>query len=128
MACRIANRRNIRVISVDLVDKRLNRPREYCVDVTDLRNNNLEDVIRNQTDGRGADSMVDAVGMDARGPSIAETVHTAAGLLPPPVGRVVMKHTGVDRLAALNSAIAMVRRDGTISVSGVYGGAPTRST
>ena len=46
-----------------------------------------------------------------------------AGFLPSPVGRVVMKHAGVDRLAALNSAIALVRRGGTISLSGVYGGA-----
>ena len=36
---------------------------------------------------------------------------------------MVMKHAGVDRLAAFNSAIALVRRGGTISLSGVYGGA-----
>ena len=48
---------------------------------------------------------------------------TASGFLPSPVGRVVMKHAGVDRLAALNTAIALVRRGGTISLSGVYGGA-----
>jgi threonine dehydrogenase-like Zn-dependent dehydrogenase len=35
----------------------------------------------------------------------------------------MMKNAGIDRLAALNSAIAMVRRGGTISLSGVYGGA-----
>src|ERR1700747_864971 len=35
---------------------------------------------------------------------------------------MMMKNAGVDRLAALNSAIAMVRRGGTISLSGVYGG------
>ena len=34
-----------------------------------------------------------------------------------------MKHAGVDRLAALNSAISLVRRGGTISIVGVYGGA-----
>ena len=34
-----------------------------------------------------------------------------------------MRHAGVDRLAALNAAIALVRRGGTISVVGVYGGA-----
>jgi len=34
-----------------------------------------------------------------------------------------MQHVGIDRLAALNSAIDMVRRGGTISLSGVYGGA-----
>jgi threonine dehydrogenase-like Zn-dependent dehydrogenase len=35
----------------------------------------------------------------------------------------MMKNAGVDRLAALNTAIAVVRRGGTISLSGVYGGA-----
>jgi threonine dehydrogenase-like Zn-dependent dehydrogenase len=71
----------------------------------------------------GADSVIDAVGMEAHGSPVAEATHTAAGFLPAPVGRVVMHHAGVDRLAALNSAIAMVRRGGTISLSGVYGGA-----
>jgi threonine dehydrogenase-like Zn-dependent dehydrogenase len=123
MACRIAHRRNIRVIGVDLVDERLSRARQYCVDVIDLRNNDLEDMVRSQTDGRGTDAVIDAVGMEAHGSPIAETVQAAAGLLPSPVGRAVMKHAGVDRLAALNSAIAMVRRGGTISLSGVYGGA-----
>ena len=34
-----------------------------------------------------------------------------------------MQVAGVDRLAALNTAIEAVRRGGTISLSGVYGGA-----
>ena len=34
-----------------------------------------------------------------------------------------MEHAGVDRLNALYSAIDIVRRGGTISLSGVYGGA-----
>ena len=79
--------------------------------------------MRSHTDGRGADAVIDAVGMEAHGSPIAETAQTAAGFLPSPVGRAVMKQAGVDRLAALNSAIAMVRRGGTISLSGVYGGA-----
>ena len=33
-----------------------------------------------------------------------------------------MQTAGVDRLAALHSAIDLVRRGGTISLSGVYGG------
>jgi threonine dehydrogenase-like Zn-dependent dehydrogenase len=124
MACRIAvQRKGCRIIGVDLVDERLSRAREYCEDVIDLRKDDVEDVVMSHTDGRGADSVIDAVGMEAHGSPIAETVHTAAGFLPPPVGRVVMRHAGVDRLAALNSAISLVRRGGTISLSGVYGGA-----
>jgi threonine dehydrogenase-like Zn-dependent dehydrogenase len=124
MACRVAShRKGCRVIGVDLVDERLGRAREYCTDVIDLRRDDVEDVVMGHTDGRGADSVIDAVGMEAHGSPIAEAAHAAAGFLPPPVGRAVMKHAGVDRLAALNSAIALVRRGGTISLSGVYGGA-----
>ena len=54
---------------------------------------------------------------------MAEAAQTASGFLPSPVGRVVMKHAGVDRLAAFNMAISLVRRGGTVSLSGVYGGA-----
>jgi threonine dehydrogenase-like Zn-dependent dehydrogenase len=124
MACRIAaHRKGCRIIGVDLVDERLGRAREYCTEVIDLRRDDAEVIVKSHTDGRGADSVIDAVGMEAHGSPIAETMQTAAGFLPSPVGRVVMKQAGVDRLAAFNSAIALVRRGGTISLSGVYGGA-----
>jgi threonine dehydrogenase-like Zn-dependent dehydrogenase len=125
MACRVAHQRyDCRVIGVDLVPERLQRAREMCSDVIDL---NIDDdpvaIVRDSTEGRGADSVIDAVGMEAHGSPLAEAAQTAAGFLPSPVGRAVMKNAGVDRLAALNMAIAMVRRGGTISLSGVYGGA-----
>ena len=124
MACRIASHRgDYLVIGVDLVEERLTRAREYCAEVIDLRTDDADAVVQDFTSGRGADSVIDAVGMEAHGSPIAEAAHTATGLLPSPVGRVVMRHAGVDRLAALNAAIALVRRGGTISVVGVYGGA-----
>ncbi|KUI35818.1 glutathione-dependent formaldehyde dehydrogenase [Mycobacterium sp. IS-1590] len=124
MACRIAaHRKGCKVIGIDLVDERLSRARAYCDEVIDLRTDDADEVVKSHTDGRGADSVIDAVGMEAHGSPVAETLQTASGFLPSPVGRVVMKNAGVDRLAALNSAIALVRRGGTISLSGVYGGA-----
>lgn len=124
MACRIAaHRKGCKVIGVDLVDERLSRVRAYCDELIDLRTDDADEVVKSHTDGRGADSVIDAVGMEAHGSPVAETLQTASGFLPSPVGRVVMKNAGVDRLAALNSAIALVRRGGTISLSGVYGGA-----
>ena len=124
MACRIAlHRGNCRVIGVDLVPERLNRAREFGAEVVDLNEHEAEPVVIDTTQGRGADAVIDAVGMEAHGSPIAEVAQTAAGFLPSPVGRVVMKNAGVDRLAALNPAISMVRRGGTISLSGVYGGA-----
>ena len=124
MACRIASHHgNCRVIGVDLVEERLTWARDYCADVIDLRSDDAEAIVADLTEGRGADAVIDAVGMEAHGSPIAEAAHTATGFLPSPVGRVVMKHAGVDRLAALNSAISLVRRGGTISIVGVYGGA-----
>ncbi|KAB7752946.1 hypothetical protein MPHL21000_20410 [Mycolicibacterium phlei DSM 43239 = CCUG 21000] len=111
------------MIGVDLVDERLARAQAYCDQVIDLRTEDAAEIVKAHTDGRGADSVIDAVGMEAHGSPAAETLQTASGFLPSPVGRVVMKNAGVDRLAAFNSAIALVRRGGTISLSGVYGGA-----
>jgi threonine dehydrogenase-like Zn-dependent dehydrogenase len=124
MACRIASyRKDCKVIGVDLVGERLTRARDYCTDLVDLRKQNAEDVVKGHTDGRGADAVIDAVGMEAHGSPVAEAAQAASGFLPSPVGRVVMKHAGVDRLAAFNMAISLVRRGGTVSLSGVYGGA-----
>ncbi|MGV0605881.1 zinc-dependent alcohol dehydrogenase [Mycolicibacterium sp. XJ1904] len=124
MACRIAaHRKGCKVIGIDLVDERLSRARAYCDELIDLRTDDADEVVKSHTEGRGADSVIDAVGMEAHGSPVAETMQTASGFLPSPIGRVVMKNAGVDRLAALNSAIALVRRGGTISLSGVYGGA-----
>lgn len=124
MACRIAaHRGNCRVIGIDRVADRIEKARPYCSDVFNLDTDDIEEAVREHTDGRGADAVLDAVGMEAHGSPVAETAQTAAGFLPAPVGRMVMRHVGVDRLAALNAAIALVRRGGTISLSGVYGGA-----
>ena len=68
--------------------------------------------------------MIDAVGMEAHGSPVAETAQKALGLLPKKVQEKVMLTAGLDRLAALLTAIDAVRRGGTISISGVYG-APT---
>ena len=123
MACRVARQRgDRRVIGVDMVAERLHLARGICDDVIDMNLDDAVEVVRDSTDGRGADAVIDAVGMEAHGSRLATAAQTAAGLLPSPVGRAVMKNAGVDRLAALNTAIAMVRRGGTISVSGVYGG------
>jgi threonine dehydrogenase-like Zn-dependent dehydrogenase len=91
------------------------------LDLTDY-DDKLGDAIRDLTDGRGPDSVIDAVGMEAHGSPVAKLVQGATGLLPDAVAAPMMKAMGVDRLAALYSAIDIVRRGGTISLSGVYGG------
>jgi threonine dehydrogenase-like Zn-dependent dehydrogenase len=75
------------------------------------------------TDGRGPISVIDAVGMEAHGAPIGKLAHRLAGLLPDAVARPVIEKAGIDRLSALHAAIELVQRGGTISLSGVYGGA-----
>ena len=112
------------MIAVDLVPERLARARPRGIETIDLDDHpdDLGDVIRELTGGRGPDAVIDAVGMEAHGSPVATLVQTVRGL---PAGRVaepLMKKAGVDRLAALYSAIDIVRRGGTISLIGVYGG------
>jgi threonine dehydrogenase-like Zn-dependent dehydrogenase len=123
MACRIAMHQGKRVIGVDLVDERLERVRARGAEVVDLRETaEVGDAIRDLTDGRGPDSVVDAVGMEAHGDPVGSVAHKVASLLPDAVTEPMMRHTGIDRMGAFHAAIDIVRRGGTISLSGVYGG------
>ncbi|MFF6994683.1 zinc-dependent alcohol dehydrogenase [Streptomyces sp. NPDC008313] len=127
MACRIAKEKGAgRVIGVDLVTERLRRARERGVETYDLRDFDSEKelvaAVQDVTDGRGPDAVIDAVGTEAHGSHAAKFVQNAAALLPRGIGSKLAEHFSVDRLAALYTAIDMVRRGGTISLSGVYGG------
>jgi threonine dehydrogenase-like Zn-dependent dehydrogenase len=124
MAARIALHRGHRVIGVDLVPERLDRARRNGVDVLDLgeHQKDLTETIREMTDGRGTDSVIDAVGMEAHGSPGAKIAQQLTGLMPDAVAEKMMQKAGIDRLHAFYSAIDIVRRGGTISLSGVYGG------
>jgi threonine dehydrogenase-like Zn-dependent dehydrogenase len=70
MACRIAQQKWIdKIIAVDLVDERLERALARGVHVMDLREHedDLPEVVRELTDGRGPDSVIDPVGTEAHG-------------------------------------------------------------
>ncbi|MDQ3849615.1 MAG: glutathione-dependent formaldehyde dehydrogenase [Actinomycetota bacterium] len=124
MACRIAQHRGHRVMGVDLVPDRLARVQARGVEVLDLdaQGDELPAQIREMTGGRGPDSVIDAVGMEAHGAPGAKLAHRLAGMLPDAVTQRMMSTAGIDRLNALYLAIDIVRRGGTISLSGVYGG------
>jgi threonine dehydrogenase-like Zn-dependent dehydrogenase len=125
MCARVAMHRGVQqVIGVDLVPERLQRARERGVQVFDLAEEGdaLAGHIRDLTGGRGPDSVIDAVGMEAHGAPAAEMAQKLTGLLPGSLAARMMQHVGVDRLQALMFAIEVVRRGGTISLSGVYGG------
>ncbi|MBN9741864.1 glutathione-dependent formaldehyde dehydrogenase [Amycolatopsis sp. A1MSW2902] len=111
------------VIGVDLVPERLARARAHGATTLDLRDHRqIGDAIRDLTGGRGADSVIDAVGMEAHGAPIGKLAHNLVALLPQTLGAKVTEKAGIDRLSVLYAAIDSVRRGGTISLSGVYGG------
>jgi threonine dehydrogenase-like Zn-dependent dehydrogenase len=125
MSARIAQHLGAgQVLAVDDVPERVARARAHGVDVLD--STKKADVVawaRDKTDGRGPDAVIDAVGMEAHGSPIAQFTQKASAVVPNSIMEKVMQVAGIDRLAALNTAIEAVRRGGTISLSGVYGGA-----
>ncbi|MFF4334966.1 alcohol dehydrogenase catalytic domain-containing protein [[Kitasatospora] papulosa] len=126
MAARIALHRGAGlVIGVDLVTDRLQRAAARGVHTLDLRiyGKDVGDAVRDLTGGRGTDAVIDAVGMEAHGATSAKAGQWAVGKLPDPAARALMERAGIDRLSALLTAVDAVRRGGTVSVSGVYGGA-----
>jgi threonine dehydrogenase-like Zn-dependent dehydrogenase len=123
MSSRIAGHRGARVIGVDLVPERLEMARRHGIEVIDVSSNGgAAAAVRELTDGRGTDSVIDAVGMEAHGGFTAKAAQTVVGLMPDAVARKAIEHVGVDRMAVFNAAIETVRRAGTVSLSGVYGG------
>jgi threonine dehydrogenase-like Zn-dependent dehydrogenase len=125
MSTRLAQHRGVEtVIGIDLVPERLERARAHGVTVLDLfaHGRDLVDEVRGLTGGRGPDAVIDAVGMEAHGSPIGKLAHQLTGLLPDAVAAKLMETAGTDRLHAFYSAIELVRRGGTISLSGVYGG------
>jgi threonine dehydrogenase-like Zn-dependent dehydrogenase len=130
MAARIAKYRNVeRVIGIDPVPERRAAAARFGVEVIDL--DQLDDVasaLIDIVDGRGPDAVIDAVGMEAHGHDrpkfnhVVETAHKLTGKLPDAVADRITDKTSMDRLDALYAAVKGVRRGGTVSISGVYGG------
>jgi len=99
-----------RVIGVDIVAARLQMAARHGVEPLDATQfdspGDVIAAIEHLTKGRGADSVIDAVGMDAAG-SAPDRVLQTLKMQP-------------DRLIGLRQALGSVRRGGTVSVIGVY--------
>jgi threonine dehydrogenase-like Zn-dependent dehydrogenase len=124
MCCRIALHRGAgRVIGIDLVPERLELARRHGIEVLDVEEvDEAAEHVRELTEGRGPDSVIDAVGMESHGAPVAEFMQKATALLPDRLGAALAERAGIDRLSALASGIDAVRRGGTLSIVGVYGG------
>jgi threonine dehydrogenase-like Zn-dependent dehydrogenase len=125
-ACtRIARAQGVEeVIGVDLVPERLAMAGRHGATVIDIRAvDDVPDALRQLTAGRGLDAVIDAVGMEAHGSPLGAFAHKVVGRLPSSLGRPLTERLGIDRLTALRHAISAVRRSGTLSIVGVYGGA-----
>lgn len=112
-----------RVIGLDLVPERLEMARRHGIETLDV--SQLDDVpgaLVDLVDGRGPDAVIDAVGMEAHGSASGKLAQHAAGLLPDKLADKMIDKAGVDRLTVLKAALKAVRRGGTVSISGVYGG------
>jgi threonine dehydrogenase-like Zn-dependent dehydrogenase len=126
MSSRIAQHKGHRVIAVDLVPERLEMARQHGIEVVNLKDHDdVAEAIKEMTDGRGPDSVIDAVGMEAHGSPVGKLAHKVVGLLPDRVAQTVMQTGGLDRTAALTLCFNTVCRGGTVSLSGVYGGTAT---
>jgi threonine dehydrogenase-like Zn-dependent dehydrogenase len=130
MAARIARHRGVeRVIGVDPVPGRRAAAVLFGVEVLDPGAvDSTVDALAELTGGRGPDAVIDAVGMEAHGHDqprasrLVAAAQKATGLLPDAMAAAVSDRAAVDRLDALHTAVKAVRRGGTVSVSGVYGG------
>jgi threonine dehydrogenase-like Zn-dependent dehydrogenase len=124
MCTRVALHRGAsEVFGIDLVEERLQMAARHGVQPIDVRDHDeIAQALRELTDGRGPDSVIDAVGMEAHGAPLGKLAHQFASMLPDSITTSLMERAGIDRLAVLHATIDTVRRGGTISISGVYGG------
>lgn len=126
MATRVAKHRGAKtIIGIDLVPERLERARGngvHVIDLNEVKDEDVADVVKDLTDGRGSDSAIDAVGFEAHGSPFGKFVHDVSALMPDPVAAKMFEKSGLDRMNALYHCFDVVRRGGTVSIVGVYAG------
>jgi threonine dehydrogenase-like Zn-dependent dehydrogenase len=112
-----------RVIGVDPVPERRALAEKYGAETIDPADvGDVTEALLQLTGGRGPEGVVDAVGMEAHGSPVGKAAHAAVGMLPDALAKPMTDKMAIDRLDALRTAIKAVRRGGTVSISGVYGG------
>jgi threonine dehydrogenase-like Zn-dependent dehydrogenase len=124
MCTRIARQQGAEiVIGIDRVPERLEMAARHGVQTLNLdEHDDVPATVQEMTGGRGPDGVIDAVGMEAHGAPLGKAAQVAAGFLPDAIATKAIEKFGVDRMEVLHQAIDTVRRGGTLSISGVYGG------
>jgi threonine dehydrogenase-like Zn-dependent dehydrogenase len=101
-----------RVIAIDDVPARIRLAMEGGAEAINFDDDDVYERVKSMTGGRGPDACIDAVGMEAHGPTLdayVDKIKTTAFL-------------ATDRPSALRQAIHSCRKGGIVSIPGVYGG------
>lgn len=101
-----------RVIAIDRFPERLRMAEEGGAETLNYEETDVYDALNEMTGGRGPDSCIDAVGLEAHKPGLMYLYDR--------VKQAMMLET--DRPIALRETIMACRKGGTVSISGVYGG------
>jgi threonine dehydrogenase-like Zn-dependent dehydrogenase len=101
-----------KVIAIDRFPERLQMARDGGAETLNYEEVDVIDALKEMTGGRGPDSAMDAVGMEAHG--------TGVGFLYDRVTQATRMQT--DRPTALRHVFQACRKGGTVSIPGVYGG------
>ena len=107
-----------RVIAIDHYPHRLELARQLGAEIIDYKQTDVSEALMEMTGGIGPDAVIDAVGMESHGFSLANQAHALnlADTVKQKVG------IGADRGGALREAIFACRKGGRLSMPGVYGG------
>jgi threonine dehydrogenase-like Zn-dependent dehydrogenase len=101
-----------RVIAIDRFQERLAAAAKWNAEVLHYQDVDVLEWLKDATGGRGPDSCIDAVGMEAHGTSLSAMYDRTK--------QAMMLQT--DRPTALRQAIQACRKGGVVSIPGVYGG------
>src|SRR4028118_2423893 len=101
-----------RVIAIDRVPERLQMAAAAKAEIINYEEIDAGEAVTEMTGGRGPDSCIDAVGMEAHGPGLDALYDKAKQAV----------RLESDRPTALRQAIVACRKGGTVSIPGVYGG------
>ena len=102
-----------RVVGIDRFPDRLKMAHDQCqADTLNYEEADVAKELQNLTGGRGPDSCIDAVGMEAVGTGIEAAYDSIKQTL----------RLETDRSSALRQLIRACRKGGTLSISGVYAG------